>query len=113
VVKEVLAEERYLERRHDELNDIKKITSQIVDLSNHMRSDVQAQGDNMNKIESHVGEIKENAKRAEFEIETAEKETRGSSKKYIILCLIILFFVVSMCALTYFILLGDKGVKTV
>jgi t-SNARE complex subunit (syntaxin) len=107
-----MAEDIYLEKRKEELENIKKVTTQIVEISNHLRVEVVAQGENITKIESHVSEANTNVKKAEFEIETAEKETRNHTRRYIILSLAVLFFLVSLFTTLYFIFIGKKGVTS-
>jgi t-SNARE complex subunit (syntaxin) len=96
-----------LERRKEELEGIKKVTGQIVDITNHMKMEVSVQSENLTKIESHVQEIQSNTKKAEFEIDAAEKDTRSHTKKYCIIAIVIIFFLISLFLLLYFILIGN------
>src|SRR5690606_12190827 len=80
MVKDIAENQEYLKKRQEELEQIKKVSSQIKEMTVHMRTEVQKQGEQLTTIETHVIEAHDNAKKAEVEIQTAEKETRKSGR---------------------------------
>lgn len=100
IVQDVLDQNTYLEIRTKELEDIKKVATQIKDLSNSMKSELEDQGKKVDQIDKNVDEVKINVVKAEFEIQEADKNSRSDSKRIkclaymIILLLLALGFVV-------------------
>jgi len=96
VLMEVQENKEYLELREKELESIKKVSAEVLSITNHMKVEVAAQGQMLTGIEDNVIIVKDNMGKAENEIKDAEKMTRSSSKKIVCLFLLICFAVVSI-----------------
>jgi t-SNARE complex subunit (syntaxin) len=101
----------YIRKRQEELEDIKKISSQVRDITNVMRSEVDTQGKNLKSIEENVTQTKDNVIKAEFEISQAEKTTRSTYKRTCCLFWIVLFIIVSIIAIILVIVTGGESKK--
>ena len=82
----------YLDKRTRELEDIKKVATQIKDLSTSMKSELEEQGKKVEQIDSNIDEVKINVIKAEFEIQEADEISKSDSKR--IRCLV--FFIISL-----------------
>jgi len=99
-VHEIVDQKAYLDMRTMELEQIKKVATQIKDLTVGMKSELEEQGRNVEKIDRNVSEVKLNVIKAELEIEEANKISKSDSKRYgclIIIILILLTFIGLMC----------------
>jgi len=104
VVGELIDNKEYLRKRQEELEDIKKVSLQVKDLTGHMKSEVEKQGNDLKSIEDNVVETNKNVHKAELEISEAEKSTRSSNKRIIwliiLLGLLVIFIIVTIILLT-------------
>jgi hypothetical protein len=99
VVKDLVDNTEYLKKRQAELEDIKKVSSQVKSLSEMTKNEVKKQGEGLKSIEQSVSESNTNAKKAELEILEAEKITRKSNSKILCIVLILILVVVSIIVL--------------
>jgi t-SNARE complex subunit (syntaxin) len=90
------------------LEQIKKISGQLKGMTEHMALTVKEQGEAFGKLENHVIEIKDNAYKAEKAINDAEKDTRRTSRKVLLLFLFVCFVVLSIIVLLVFLMLPNK-----
>jgi t-SNARE complex subunit (syntaxin) len=74
-------------------------------MTEHMALTVKEQGEAFGKLEDHVEEARDNALKAENEINKAEKDTRRMSRKLLWLFLGVAFVVVSIVVVLLTILL--------
>jgi hypothetical protein len=108
VVKDVQDNINYLNKRQEELEEIKKVSGQIKELSENMVVDVQKQGDNLQVINLDIIEVKENAHKAEIEIEIAEKESKTLMKRKLCWFLLMCFVLTSFISIVVLLYLGKK-----
>lgn len=108
VVQELVDNSEYLRKRQEELEQIKKISSQVKEITNVMASEVTNQAVGLKSIEDSVAQTNINVRKAEFEIEQAEKITRGGGKKLCCLLSIILFLAASLIAIILILFLGKS-----
>ena len=101
-----MAEDKYLEKRREELEDIKKVSSQVLEITQNIKAEVAIQGENLNMVENNINQVVDNTKKSEFEISTAEKETRSQTKKNKILVILVQYVLVSIIQLLYFVFLN-------
>jgi methyl-accepting chemotaxis protein len=109
VVQELVDNSEYLRKRQEELEDIKKISTQVKEITQVMASEVTNQAVGLKSIEDSVTQANLNVHKAEFEIEQAEKITRGGGKKICCLLWLIIFLVTSIIAIVLVIFLGKSG----
>ena len=83
----------YLEQRQIEIENVKKVSAKVAEISNSIKENVFAQGEMMNDIENNVVDVNENTKKADKEIKEVEQITKKQNKRICILILIILFLV--------------------
>ncbi len=82
------------------MEDIKKVASQIKDITTQMKVDVEIQGKELNKIEQDTNIVNENIVKTELEIEEAEKEVQKDNRmRNIKLLLIVLVITVIITVL--------------
>ncbi len=72
-VLDIMDQKTYLEGRTKEIEDIKKVATQIKELSSNMKVELQEQGKKVDLIDRNVDEVKINVKKAEFEIQECFK----------------------------------------
>lgn len=95
-----------MENREKELNEVKKVSGQILSITQLLTTSVKQQGEHLNSIEDNVILTKENAFKAEEEIKEAEGITRKISRK-IWLLFALIFFIVIAIVLVVVLLLTD------
>ena len=83
----------YLEQRQIEIENVKKVSAKVAEISNSIKENVFAQGEMMNDIENNVVDVNENTKKADKEIKEVEQITKKQNKRICILLLIMLFLV--------------------
>jgi t-SNARE complex subunit (syntaxin) len=103
VVKELVDQGEYLKQRQEALEDIKKVSGQIKEISATMKVEIHQQGENLTIAETHIEKANENTKKAELEISEAEKITRKSGRCLCWTMFLIVFFILS--AVTIFLVL--------
>jgi hypothetical protein len=115
VVQELVDNSEYLRKRQEELEDIKRISSQVKDITQVMVVEVNNQSVGLKSIEDSITQASLNVTKAEFEIEQAEKITRKSRNKICCLFLLVIFLIVSITAIALVIILGksEESVKTI
>jgi len=112
VIQDVQNNQEYLKKRQDALEEIKKISSQVKDITIAMHTEVEKQGENLKSIDSNIEISKTNAIKAEFEISVAEKETRATSNKVCCIAFLVVFILASILGILLFIFLGNKNGTT-
>jgi hypothetical protein len=108
IVKDVQDNLKYIKKRQEELEEIKVISGQIKDLSGKMVSEVRNQGENLNNIIISVEETKETAKKAEFEIQISENESRKGSKRTLCIFLLVIFILASIFSVGILLYIGKN-----
>lgn len=83
----------YLEQRQIEIENVKKVSAKVAEISNSIKENVFAQGEMLNDIENNVVDVNENTKKADKEIKEVEQITKKQNKRICILILIMLFLV--------------------
>ena len=83
----------YLEQRQIEIENVKKVSAKVAEISSSIKENVFAQGEMMNDIENNIVEVNENTKKADKEIKEVEQITKKQNKRICILILIMLFLV--------------------
>ena len=113
VVQELVDNSEYLRKRQEELEDIKKISSQVKEITQVMVVEVNNQSVGLKSIEDSITQTNLNVTKAEFEIEQAEKITRKSRNKIYCMFLLVIFLIVSITAIALVIILGisEESVK--
>lgn len=98
IIKDIKTNQEYLERRAKELEQIKKISAQVVGITNQMTLTVKEQGEALGGIEENIIVTKDNVIKAEKEISEAEKISRRTNRRifwlFIILCIIVVSIIV-------------------
>ncbi len=95
-VLDIMDQKTYLEGKTKEIEDIKKVATQIKELSSNMKVELQEQGKKVDLIDRNVDEVKINVKKAEFEIQEADKISKSDIKKNRCLVFLIGFIAVGM-----------------
>lgn len=111
IVQDLMDNSEYLRKRQEELEDIKKISSQVKEITSVMKTEVAKQGSDLKSIEENVIESKDNIIKAEFEISEAEKISRKTNRKVCCLFLIICFLVSSIISIILVVVLGKSEKK--
>lgn len=111
-VRELIDNNEYLKKRQEELEDIKKISSQVKDLTVYMQREVLDQGEQLKSLESNVVESNLNVKKAELEIADAEKTTRKSRNKICLLTFLVGTFVLSLIAILIILIVNSNSTTT-
>lgn len=93
----------FLSKRKQDLEEIKKTSSQVKSLSEQFKTDVNHQGEMLSSIEDAIINSKENVFKAEDEIKKADQHSRKSRRKIYWLIAIIAFVVISAAILSYMI----------
>lgn len=106
IVQDVMDQKTYLDLRTKELEDIKKVATQIKDLSSNMRVELEEQGKKVEQIDKNVDEVKINVIKAEFEIQEADKISKSDTKRITCLVFLILglLFALGLTVLFVFVL---------
>jgi hypothetical protein len=95
-VQDIQSNMDFLQKRQEELEEIKKISGQVKEITVAMKEEVKTQGEKLNQAEDLTKEAKDNAIKAELEIQEAEQMTQGNSKKIWIVVIIVVLAVVGM-----------------
>jgi len=103
-VLDIMDQKTYLEGRTKEIEDIKKVATQIKELSSNMKVELQEQGKKVDLIDRNVDEVKINVKKAEFEIQEADKISKSDIKKNRCLVFLIVFIAVGIVLTLLFLL---------
>lgn len=102
IVRDVMDQDDYLKNRCMELEEMKKVASQIKSISENMKQEIIVQGENLNQIDGNVDEVKKNVINADIEIVQAKKNSTSDSKRFCMLTGIILFILVSLFLIMFF-----------
>jgi hypothetical protein len=108
IIKDVQENLNYLKKREEELEEIKKVSGQIRELSDNMVTNIQTQGDNLNIINIDLIEAKENSKKTEKEIEIAERESKSLMNRTLCFILLICFVVTSFISIGVLLFFGKN-----
>lgn len=93
--------------REKELNETKKVSGQILSITNVLQINVKQQGENLNSLEDNVVATKDNALKAEKEIQEAEGMTRKISRKVWCIFALICFVVIAIVLIVVLLLIPD------
>ena len=110
-MREIKDNQEYVESRQKELEEIKKVSGQISNISKALTIEVKRQDECLGGIEDNVIMTKDNAIRAEKEITDAERISRRSSRKIFWLFIILCLLSVSIIMIVIFIFLPADDKK--
>jgi hypothetical protein len=106
-IQELHENQEYLKKRELDLLEIKKISSQVKDITLHMQQQVQTQKEKLDSIEANVTESKQNVIKAEFEISQAEIKSRNN-KKIFWICFIVSIILLSIISIIILKIIGNN-----
>ena len=92
-------EDKLFQERQEEIEDAKKVSSELSKLSEVINTKVKNQGEMINDIENNVIEVQENTKKANKEINEVDKITKKQNKRifslliFIVVLLLIIFYI--------------------
>jgi len=104
ILKEVMDNQDYLERRKVELENILKVSSQIKEITVMMGQEVKAQGELLLKIDVETSVAKNNVENAELDIISANNTSRQKTKKVLFLTLAIGLLIIAVIIIVAFII---------
>lgn len=96
IVQDIMDQKTYLDLRTKELEDIKKVATQIKDLSTNMKVELQEQGKKVELIDQNVEEVKSNVIKSEFEIQEADEISKSNTKRVRCLVFVIVFLLLAI-----------------
>lgn len=102
IVRDVMDQDDYLKNRCNELEEMKKVASQIKSISDNMKQEIFVQGEKLNQIDGNVDEVKKNVINADIEIVEAKKNSTADTKRFCMLTGIIVFILVSLFLIMFF-----------
>jgi t-SNARE complex subunit (syntaxin) len=85
-----------MKRRTEEIEQVKRITTEVASLSNDIKFETFNQGEKMNEIEGNIVKMSTNVKKAEKETQETEILTRKNKKGlYFLICVLLsLIFII-------------------
>jgi len=83
-----------MNQRQKELEEIVQVSSQIKDMTQVMKKDVETQGEQLNNVESTTDVVKEEVTKAEINIVEAEKDEQSTKKTLFIISGVIVILVI-------------------
>lgn len=86
-------ESELMQRRTEQMEQVKRITTEVASLSNDIKLETFAQGEKVNKIEGNLEKMTTNVKQAEKEAQETEILTRKNKKGLYFLGSIFLFLI--------------------
>lgn len=99
-----------LEKRRKDLEDIKQTSSQVNQLSEVMKAEVNEQGEMLNDIEANVNKADNNIVKAKEQIKQADSLQKSGRKRTLCLVLIIVLVVIVIVGIIVGVVVG-KGKK--
>jgi t-SNARE complex subunit (syntaxin) len=96
---QLINNQEMLKVRGEELQKIHKTAAQIKDMTQNMANELQNQAEQLDNIESNVEKAHNNAVEAKKEIETADKISKGNSKRPCCIIIIILIAIGGIAAI--------------
>ena len=90
-----------LKKREEDLKQAKILSGQIVDITNHLKSEVNTQNEKLYEIDDNVLNVDKNVEKGLNELKQIEVITRANKKR--LYCLIVLIIIVVAVILYYFI----------
>jgi t-SNARE complex subunit (syntaxin) len=96
--------------RQKELEEIKKVSSQVLGMTVAMSVEVNKQSGALGTLEDNIIDVKVNALKAEADIKEAEKMTRSTKRKimWLFLCLCIVIIAIIAILLCVFLPKSDS-----
>jgi t-SNARE complex subunit (syntaxin) len=82
-----------MKRRTEEIEQVKRITTEVASLSNDIKFETFNQGEKMNEIEGNIVKMSINVKKAEKETQDTEILTRKNQKGLYFLICVLLFLI--------------------
>ena len=82
-----------MKRRTEEIEQVKRITTEVASLSNDIKFETFNQGEKMNEIEGNIVKMSTNVKKAEKETQETEILTRKNKKGLYFLICVLLFLI--------------------
>ena len=104
--------EEVIQKRKEDLHQIKALSSQINEMAKDMAQDVERQGCALNQIEDNIVEIKEQVIKAQEITEEANEQSKGNNKKICCIVTFVVIFVAFFITIAVFTLFPKNEQKT-
>lgn len=92
--------EETLQKRRNELEEIKQTSGQIAGMAKQIKQDIHEQGMALDQVENNVIEAMDNVNIAEQEIKEADKISKKSNKKLIWIIIVVIIGIAIILGIT-------------